>query len=323
MDRLTEPHFGAVGPTRPEWDWFNSSKLFVMDPVSDPAVDMSDWCHSPFYGVQQRLGVVPFHNEAGPAIRAFNNTNVNSYGDGIMWEALDQGMTTGTNPAQTNWTIALGIDKIGGHGGILDIFQIEQFAGKASKLSYNTATGLFAYYFDDWPRLYASAPGLSAQQTFTTLVITKSHPFNVGVMYVNGQLATGGPGTAVNLSWFARLRLFYLGLKQPDCWGGTIGPFIISRHAWNPGEIAQWHADPWGFLRTDAHPTPYVIDALEFDTRTRRAVDFDVQTRRAMTYDARTRRAVDFDARSRRAVDFDVRTRRAVDFDVRTRPRGD
>jgi hypothetical protein len=141
-------------------------------------------------------------------------------------------------------------------------------------------------------------------------------------IYANGLEVASTPNGGTGLFAMGQIQIGgNVALKQPRCWGGTIGPFVLSHRIWTPTEVAQWSADPSGFLRPAFQPIPYAIDALEFDTRTRRAVDFDARTRRPLEFDSRTRKAVDFDVRSRRAVDFDVRTRRAVDFDVRTRPK--
>ena len=43
--------------------------------------------------------------------------------------------------------------------------------------------------------------------------------------------------------------------------GGAYGPVLLCRNAWTEGQVHQWHADPWGFLRPAYHPIPNAIGA--------------------------------------------------------------
>lgn len=324
MDRMIE-EIGGFYPTHHEWDWLWSSMLFTPDLTSYPPHDIGGWCWSPLKGAIASPGALVGlgSNAYGPAMTFYNNTDPTGTGGLWHWSVLDD--TFGMTPPLGQWSVAFGVDKRGGHTGNIALVTLSVYLGWNHKITYHTVGGgSVNYKLQDLPTVVGAFPPLGQQETPCTVVVTSRQAKDL-VIYANGQeigrAAAGGTGLYV----LNRVQIGgNLANKQNACWGGAIGPFVLSRHTWSPAQVAQWSADPWGYLRPAVHPIPYpieAIDALEFDTRTGRAVDFDARARRAVDFDSRTRRAVNFDARSRRAVDFDVRTRRAVDFDVQTRPK--
>jgi hypothetical protein len=321
MDRMVEPLDGFY-PTHPEWAWLHESIGLCPDPTSSDFRDMGEWAHYPEVP-SASVSVSQALNGFGPAILCPNTNDGVAWSQGIVFNPGTSRRVL-SSPAWAGWTIAIGFARHAYVAGLTTASRIYR-SGANWRVDIHGSNGNVNWNVNNGGSILSTPAGVIDAVAYgpTQTVVVTTHIGNGTHIYANGRLVASA-------AWghqLAGFTLWYVGhdlnKKMNAILGAAYGPVVLGRTAWTAAQVAQWDADPWGFRRPAVHPIPYSIDALSFDTRTRRAVDFDVRTKRASDFDTRTRRAVDFDARTRRAVDFDVRTRRAVDFDVRTQPKGD
>ncbi len=252
MDRMSDTGEFTATATHREWDWLWSTLAFCPDPLSYPPQDMSGWCHWPYDGVafgvpEQRV------NHHGPAMW-LPNTSGPEFSKGWLFQDNSVQNAIGSIPIWWEWTLAFGWDHTATQNGILRMVTIN--------------TGLFGWWFTAsinaatknilWRSLngigdmtgHIHADNLEGPNT----VVISTKQSTCTTMYTNGAEAAS---TSSGQSIF-KIQEIFLGcadlLKETDALGGTIGPFLLSRHAWSVEEVAQWSDDPWGFMRPDMHP---------------------------------------------------------------------
>jgi len=307
MDRMVE-EIGGFYPTQPDWDWLWATMWFCPDPESWPPRDMGGCCHSPLEAIlaaapQLYRGV----NAYGPAMGLDNDTNPTAWGGYYQFEgtALEMGQRV-----NTEWTAAFVAQKWGSNYGLLNMASFVAYLGAQHRFYYNTDIKKFRYQFASQSVMDGEYSPLFDEDRPCAFVFTSSGDGN-NRMYADGRLIAERSSGSALIVLMTVIRIGgHPSAKQPKCWGGTIGPFVLSRHAWSHAQAAQWSADPWGFLR------PSVAPILPQWRQPWEALICDVQTRPAVTADARTRAAVAADVQTRVAVMTDVLTRAAVVCDV-------
>jgi hypothetical protein len=142
-------------------------------------------------------------------------------------------------------------------------------------------------------------------------------------IYVNGRLVAAS--SAFSAFYLRRWNLLYIGMdynaKENTCLGGSYGPYLLARRAWAPAQVAQWAADPWGFMTPEwktqyEAPTPA---ALVCDARSRPAIKTDKQSRPAVAHDQQSRPRFKTDKQSRPRFKTDQQSRPALITDITNR----
>ena len=319
MDRMVE-EIGGFYLTQPEWDWLWSTMWFCPDPDSWPPRDMGGWCYSPLSATlagasELGRGV----NAYGPALSLNNNTNASAWGAYYQFSGTIVEM--GLAP-QFNWTLAFVAQKWGGNSGEINMAGFVAYLWSQHRFYYNPNTENFRYQFASQDAMDGSCPTLAQQEEPCAFVFT-SDEAGGNRMYADGRLIAERSSGSVLVTKLNTIRIGgHPDAKQPKCWGGTIGPFVLSRHAWSHAQAAQWSADPWGFLRPAVHPIPYVIGCPDGRIRTELASDGMIRTERAADGEVRTGLAAAGKIDSGLASEGVVRTALAADGKLRTCQRG-
>jgi hypothetical protein len=276
---------------------------------------MSGWCHWPFKAVAMNEGGGQCNTPFGPSM-SFPNANDGVAGaNGWIWGIVDQGLTTGTQTAVADWTVAFAWNNNNPSPLVQIMAHIyTNLFGWNFKAAINPQNQDYQWITSAGTLIAPSgipAVNSCAGQTFVAVTMQ-----NVStVLYSNGvEIGSSAWGYGIRY-----LYNIYLGCdiaqKENTCMGGSIGPFIISRHPWSQAQVSQWSADPWGFIRPSAAP---LLDAWRIPWED---LICDVQTRLAVIGDTRTRSAALADLGTQVAVAADIQARSSVTGDVQSRPR--
>lgn len=328
MERATinTPLHGGFSVPDPRWWWFTRSLAFCPDPDADesnPPRDMGHWCHRPFVA-NPYAGPLRATNGFGPAMHMPNtDSGADLATSGIFQDDGDGGVRFGnaSNHVWDDWTLAVGFERRYYYAPATTMINLYTDTVPNGTPRWElgiTSQGVVGWAYEPGSVLvqtpiWSIAPwGYGPSQT----IVVATRVGRDTTIYCNGKEVRS---VAVGLAMEGLVRLHIGGAyaaKSNTAIAAAYGPVVLSRVAWAPAQVAQWHAKPWGWRAPAWEPQLPLYSPLVCDVQTRSAVAADGRTRAAVFADAQARAAVIADAQARAAAVADAQTRAAVSGDA-------